>query len=145
MCKNNPQITKPSDVDLQQMNPLVLVTVITWTIPSYSSASFMSCVRLLHLCLIIITDSSARKLWQASLTHAVPAGSPPPPSSLIFLLPHLRSSAWMDWSVVHRSPQLQIHPCCYIRAMQRLTNQIIIATGHTLKEDRGQWSDMANQ
>lgn len=58
---------------------------------------------------------------------------PSSPSSPV----HRAVRGWMDWSA-HTSLQLQTHPCCYIRAMQRLTNQIIIATGHTLTEDRGQ-------
>lgn len=111
---------------------------------SKSSPSFMWCVPLLilHLCVIIITiltDSNAHKLWHAFPTHTHSASW----FSLPFL-PRLPSGTWMDRSV-HTSPQLQTHPCCYIRAMQRLTNQIIIVTGHTLREDRGQWSSMANQ
>lgn len=59
------------------------------------------------------------------------------PALLLFFLPRLLISIRTDRSV-HTSPQHQTHPCCYVRAMQRLTNQIIIATGHTLTEDRGQ-------
>ena len=64
---------------------------------------------------------------------------------LPFLPPVYRAAyGWMDGSV-HTSPLPQTHPCCYIRAMQRLTNQIIIATGHTLGKARVQWSNMAKR
>lgn len=103
----------------------------------------MSCMQLLilHLCpniIITITYLDALKLWHAFLTRTVPAG---PSILLLLLLPLLQSST----RSVHTSPQHQNHPCCYVRAMQGLTNQIIIATGHTLREDRGQWSNMANE
>lgn len=95
---------------------------------------------ILHLCLVlVITYPTAHELWQVFLTHAQSASWFPLPFPPPFTAPY------MDGLDVHTSPQLQTHPWCYIRAMQRFTNQIIIATGHTLREDRGQWSNMANQ
>lgn len=110
-----------------------------------SSASLLSCVcvcacvcAITHPYLsVIIPDSNAHKLWHATHrhmhTHAqrAPAGFPSPSS------PIFSSSTQTDGSV-HTSPQPQTHPRCYIRATLRLTNQITIVTGHTLRDDRGQ-------
>lgn len=103
---------------------------------------------------IFVSSSSSRipmltnSCMLSSRKHAhtnpqtVPAGLPSPSSPSA---PVDRAvCGWMDGSV-HTSPLLPTHPCCYIRAVQRLTNQIIIATGHTLGEARGQWSNMAKR
>lgn len=82
------------------------------------------------------TSTHTRTLKQCQL---VCPPLPPLPSPVYWAV-----YGWMDGSV-HTSPLLQTHPCCYIRALQRLTNQIIIATGHRLGEARGQWSNMAKR
>lgn len=90
----------------------------------------------------MLTHSGMRPSHTKTHIHTHHASWFPLPS--LPFLSHLPSSVWMDRSM-HTSPQLRTHPCSYIRAMQRLTNQIIIVTGHTLWEDRGQWSSVANQ
>lgn len=121
-----------------------------------SSASLLSCVcvyvyvrarAITHPYLsVIIPDSNAHKLWHATHRHMhsharterAPAGFLSPSS------PIFSSSTQMDGSV-HTFHQPQTHLHCYVRAMLRLTNQITIVTGHTLRDNRGQWSSAANR